>query len=118
MTTFTLTRPGDVDLVFDGELLADLTSRDHPDQERWTEVRIYRTASGKYVAEQVGKSTVDGERDRGNVRVVDDASHLPGALKRKMRGKGTPYLTDLAFQALEEAGTKDEAIAETLTERI
>lgn len=44
-------------IEFDGELLADVSSR-RPGAPRWTELRLYRTDGGVYVLEKIGASTV------------------------------------------------------------
>lgn len=67
-------------LVFSGEILAEVSTRNRRD--RWTELRLYRTtrstaegdavetagtytpSEGSYVAEQVGRTKVEGEIDR------------------------------------------------------
>ncbi len=67
-------------LQFTGELLAEVSTRNK--RERWTELRLYRTAQstldgdpvdlrdsytpseGSYVCEQVGRTDVEGEMDR------------------------------------------------------
>lgn len=126
MSAFRLTRAGAVDLEFTGECLADLSSRESNTQPRWSEVRIYRTESGKYVTEMVGRSIVPGEIDRINVQVVEQAEGIREALARKGDNRHTkvpgnpnrPYLTELAIEAMQAAGEKDEAIAATLVERI
>lgn len=115
MQDFRVQRTGDRDLVFSGVLLADLSSRDHAGQTRWTEIRVYRTDAGKYVTEQIGRSTVRGEIDRRDVKVVDAATEVHVALRRRA---DNPYLTNLALDALAEAGQHDEAIAAALDERI
>ena len=126
MTAYRLTRAGDVDLEFTGECLADTSSRERADQPRWSEVRIYRTDSGKYVTEMIGRSIVPGEIDRINVQVVDQPDGIRAALARKGDNRYTkvpgnpnrPYLTELAIEAMEAAGERDEAIKATLVERI
>lgn len=113
---FTLQRPGDVDLTFEGELLAEESSFEEGN-DYWTEVRIYRTSTGRYVAEQKGKSA-KGEPDRGTVRVVAHADQLRKALMRHNKQRQVEYLTDLAFNALVDAAEKDPAIKATLTEEV
>lgn len=116
--TFTVKRNGGVDLVFEGVCLVDLHSRMNDEQQFWTEIRIYRTLRGQYVAESVGKNGQGTTPDRRNVTVLDDPSGLAEALKRRVKPPKTPYLTELAVEALEEAGKADHAIAATLVERI
>lgn len=114
MTEYRVHRAGDVDLVFEGALLADVTSQEHS-STRWSEVRIYRTDSNKYVTETVGRSNLPHEVDFYTVRVVDTAAEVKVALKRRDE---ITYLTNLAMEALEIAAETDPDIARSLVERI
>lgn len=119
MTEYRLPRAGDVDLIFTGECLADVDSKE-PHSTRWSEVRIYRTDSHKYVTETVGRSNLtraDGspEDDFFTVRVVDRADQVKVALKRRDE---IEYLTNLALEALEIAAESDPDIARSMVERI
>lgn len=126
--TFRLMRDQALDLEFEGVLLADLTSRyDKPGprsgvtwdeelgRERWTEVRIYRTTSGKYVTEIIGKSRMRGDATLRTVRVVDKPDDVAGAL---IIGTNKKKLTNVAVDALNEAAENDPALVVTLVERI
>jgi hypothetical protein len=111
---FRLHRENDVDIAFTGTLLADVSSR-IDSAERWTEIRIYRTDSNKYVVEQVGKSIVEDEVDRRKVHIV----RTPDCIRKVLRRKDeVEYLTKTAQRALRIAGYNDIAIAQTLVERI
>ena len=112
MTHFQIERTSDLPLEFDGELLADVTSRDpRLVQERWTEHRIYRTSTDVYVVETVGRSTKQGEIDRRTAVVCDRAKDIPAALKAPRT-----YLTFLAREALDVANMNDPDVP--LTERV
>jgi hypothetical protein len=118
---FRIPRNGDVDLSFTGTLLVERSSHKEG-ADYWTEIRVWRTDSGKYVAEMVGKSAL-GDPDRRNVTVVDDPAELRDALKRRRRGAGEAsakpmYLTDFARDALALAARVDPAVAAALQERI
>lgn len=123
MTTYVLTRSGDVDLEFDGDLLADESSRgegvnDNPMRSanpmRWAEVRIYKLASGKgWVTEYVGKSAYPGEVDRSRVTVCTTPEEVREALKT-----GRPYLTNIAVDALSDAADADPRLRPVTRERI
>ncbi len=115
-TTFSIRRNGDVDLVFEGVCLVDLHSRMSDDQDYWTEIRIYRTTSNRYVAEMVGVSG-KGERPRINVSVLDSPDGLRDALKRKPKEKPA-YLTELAIEALQTAAEVDPTVHAALVEHI
>lgn len=112
--TFRLQRAGEVDLVFEGECLTFQSSQESERQTHWTEIRIYRTTTGKYVAETIGRTTISGQHDRRTVRVVED----PADLREALRIRNAWYLTDLALDALADAGRKDEKIAAATPEKI
>jgi hypothetical protein len=59
-----LRRDRDADLVLVGPTLLGEVSSERPGVERWTELRVWSLPSGAFVAEQVGRSRIDGERDR------------------------------------------------------
>jgi hypothetical protein len=52
---YRIRRDGQQYIVFDGYLVAEASDRLWPgeEQERWTEIRVYRTEAGSYVVEQV-----------------------------------------------------------------
>lgn len=113
MEHFRLRRHGQPDLEFDGDILADVSSKDdEPDKIRWTEIRIYRSKSGKYIAEVVGKSRQEDERDRMKVTVLND----PAQFGQVLMVAGHNYLTDLALEAIEQACEADTNIV--VTEKI
>lgn len=114
MTTYRIERDGELDLSFDGELLADLSSRDSDEQDRWTEIRIYRTTTGKYVTEVIGRSVMDGEHDRIDVQVHHRAEDVPDGLRRTRKN----YLTKLVLDALDDAATQDPALRAANVENI
>lgn len=122
MQTFRIRRNGDVDVVFDGECLVDASSREG-NQTFWTELRIYRTATGRYVAEMVGRSANPADGERRNVSVVDNPADLRQAVMRRKRKPGeataTPaYLTDFAFNALRAAAKVERAVGAALEEHL
>lgn len=91
-TTYCILRDDDRDLKFCGELLA---ATDSPQKSgRWTELRLYRTQAGTYVAEQVGRTSWDGEHDRNAAWVCADTDEVIAAL-------GTGWL---AKELYEKAG--------------
>lgn len=116
MEPFRIERTGALDLEFEGELLADVSSR-LDNAPRWTEVRIYRTSTGRYVTEQIGLSVYASEKERRDVRVVESPDDLPKALER-VSNDGRSYLTKTVLDALDEAAERDPAIRGVTTERI
>lgn len=105
------------DLVFDGECLSHKSSRTDDSQRRWQEIAIYRTNAGLYVTFTVGRSIVDGERDRINTAEFAEPSEVWRGLTRAPRTE-TPYMTALARSVLDEAVEKDPALDASRTQRI
>ncbi len=116
---FRLERAGQPDLVFDGELIADVSSRELT-QRRWTEIRIYATATGKYVSEIAGITLIRGEKNRRVVKVAESPEELRQALMRKPRrgSDGKPFLTHLAMDAIAKAAEKRPELRDLLDEHI
>lgn len=112
---FRIPRSNDIDLVFDGVLLVDLSSHVEG-QSRWTETRIYRTTTGKWVTEVVGKTLVPGEVDRYAVAVHKQPEKVRIGLMRRMDGER--YLTDMGRKALTMAAEVDPELRPGLIERI
>lgn len=111
-------REGDVDLTFEGDVIADVSSEE-PSKQFWTEHRIYKAVkTGKYVVETVGKAR-SGSPDRVSIIVADTPDAVREALKRRdTRRDSRPFLTVLAMDALEEAQEHDNAFGKVWEERI
>lgn len=125
MATYRLERPGEVDLEFDGEKLADESTLNysrgdrHVDRSRWTEIRIYRLDSGNgWVVERVGKSSRKGEIDRPMVAVCEKPEQVRESLKRRTSAVPAGYLIDAAVQALADAAERDKRLQPATVERI
>jgi hypothetical protein len=73
MTEYTIERDDDRPLRFAGEIVAESSSRGirGPSQNRWTELALYRTQAGKLIAQRVGRTQWQGERDRHEAVVAD-----------------------------------------------
>jgi hypothetical protein len=118
MTQHKVPRNNDVDLVFDGELLADVTSEE-TGKKHWTEIRIYRTESGKFVTEMIGVTTVEGQYDRVNVNWYENPADVRKGLLRPRDGQtGEFYLTVLAEEAIQQAAKRYPELSAALEERI
>jgi EXLDI family protein len=98
--------------TFTGELLADESNRED-DETRWTEVRIWRTDDRQYVVQRTVRSAHPGEEDRFSGAVLERPHKVKWALRW-----GKTYLTDLALDALDQAGTRDPELAAASVERI
>lgn len=83
MDTIELERDNDADIRFRGEKVASASSFDPmggPQNVRWTELDLYRTAGGKLVCRQTGCTKWQGERTRHSAIVADDESGLMSQL--------------------------------------
>lgn len=78
MDTITLDRDNGPDVRFTGEQVAYVSSRrtSGPGDIRWTELALYRTASGKWVCQEKGLSRMEGESIRYTVYVADTDQEL------------------------------------------
>lgn len=101
MTEITLPRDGDRDLRFTGELIAEASSSANNVRSdysgapgRWAELALYRTASGKLVAQEVGRTQWEGEHDRHSAWVCETEAEVIDAL-------GTGWLAKMLYEAAE-----------------
>lgn len=71
----TLRRDGDAPLRFKGALMASVSTRNQ--RERWTELYLYSSYHTEtYVAQQIARTTVEGEMDRHTVWICTSAKDL------------------------------------------
>src|SRR6266404_3907857 len=63
-------RDGEPDLKFRGTLKASVAS-ESARNGRWRELRVYKTAAGKKVFSEIGRSALDGERDKFQAAIFD-----------------------------------------------
>lgn len=77
-----LRRDKEADLVLVGPTLLGEVSSERPGVERWTELRLWQLPSGVFVAEQVGRSRVAGERDRCRAWQCADHAEVVRRLRR------------------------------------
>lgn len=120
MSTFRLPRHSDVDLEFEGELLAEASTR-RPDKVRWQDVLLYRTESGRWIVQRIGRSSVPRETDLSDVTVCDSPEQVRLALsdtERDDHGGQRRYLTWTAEKALRAAAAADPGLGEALIERV
>lgn len=67
------------DLHFDGKLVGEYsTQRKDGTKDRWTELRLWETPAGNWVAEMVGCSTRENEGEIREARVIDTFPHFYG----------------------------------------
>lgn len=121
MTAYRLERDGDRDLEFDGRLLATASSREDG-RDRWTELRLYATATGGWVLHRLGQSSRPGETTRYSAKAcvtVDDVYRaLCSTGVRGDTGQQATYLTHLSREVLEDAAEVDDRLAVALVERV
>lgn len=80
-----LPRDTDKDMVFEGRLIAEVSSDPANLGDRWTELALYQTKGGKFVAYSVGKSNLPGEGDIPNCEAYPSAEAAAEFFKRKGR---------------------------------
>jgi hypothetical protein len=80
MKEYFVTRDGERDIIFTGEVIA--TAKSSPNTAagnysrstgRWSELTLYRTQGGKYVCQEIGRTQWQGEHDRYRGAVCEDA---------------------------------------------
>lgn len=84
METFTLQIDNTPDIRFTGELLASVASTDNQamgssysgSTGRWTELELYKTAGGKFICHQIGRTRWQGERDRFSGKVCETMAEV------------------------------------------
>lgn len=113
---YRIPRIKNTDLILEGTILCDLSSKSHDAQAHWSEVRIYKTDSGKWVTESVGRSIVPGERDKRRVKIHASVDTVRSGISRNDRNG--VFITTIGLQALREAANKDPELLPTLEERI
>lgn len=109
MTKYKLDRDGDLPLAFCGALVGAGSTQDcrGPTQNRWTEVNIYRTTRGSYVAEVRRISLWQGE-DQGRTAAVLETAE---AVIAWLRFAGAGQLGRASLGAIERATDEDAAFA-------
>lgn len=110
-TEYKITRNGEPPLRFHGTLIGSGSSRSF-NSTRWTNIRIYRTSGGKYVAHVEAVTCWQGERDFAKAR----SFATPGELIDYLKGDESERLSHVAQEALEDAAATVTEFAETYVE--
>ena len=77
METIELYVDNEPDIQFCGELIAEVSSyRAFENDSRWTELDLYRTASGKFICHQIGRTRWVGEKDRYKAAVCKTTNEV------------------------------------------
>lgn len=103
---------GNRSVDFVGILLAEADSH-APGKDRWSEVSLYRTEDGCYVAVGCGKSKVPGEEDRHWAEHCQDLHGVVACLSLR-RGR-VPYLPRAARDVLDKAARSDADVRALLS---
>jgi len=62
------------DVHFEGQLIAEYTTQNASGtKDRWSEIRLWETAAGTWIVENVGCSRRQGESDLRDVLVLDES---------------------------------------------
>lgn len=72
----TIKRDGDRDIKIKGEIVGEAASRE--ETGRWAELTLYRTAGGRYVCQQIGRTIWEGEHDRHSAAVCYTTEEVVG----------------------------------------
>jgi hypothetical protein len=106
-TRYKLINDGARDVVFDGEELAEASSRSASGsrQNRWTELRLFRSEGGTLILKIVGRTLWQGESDRHEVVLCGTSGEggEEAVVTALMAGNGG-RLSDLAKDLLEASG--------------
>lgn len=84
MEVFEVIRDNDRNLKFKGECIASASSSANQAMGssysgsvgRWTELRLYKTASGKYICSSIGRTQWQGEHDRHSGAICETQSKV------------------------------------------
>lgn len=108
---------GDRELQFSGVRLGQSTSW-ATSKARWAEIEIYRTVGGQYIVAGVGRSVVDGERDKHWAQVCE----FPEAVIERLHlvdRNGARYIPYVSKDAINQARVHDAEFAQAyMVERV
>ena len=80
MKKYEVERTSQADIRFDGEMLAEVSSETlcwrPADSNLWTELTLYKTKGGSYVAQKVKRTWWQGEREFNDAAVCKDAGEV------------------------------------------
>jgi hypothetical protein len=72
------------DLRFQGRIVHEFTTqRKDGGKDRWTELRLWETPAGNWIAENVGRSSRQGDFDIREAAVIDFNMLLPGSTREQ-----------------------------------
>ena len=102
-------RDGEKDLKFSGELIAEASDHSHQGsrQNRWTEMRLYKTTSGKFVLVEEHITCWQGESNTITALVLESEEAVVDAIEmghEEMGFEEGGRISDVAKELLEDAG--------------
>ena len=103
MTEITLENDFARDVRFTGEKIADASSFSHLNDQRWTELALYRTRAGKLILHTRGMTRWQGERCTSAVEILETEYDVLEALY-DAEYKFEPHLSDVEKDLLNRAG--------------
>ena len=123
MALIRVPRHTDVPLEFDGELIAQSSSRADSSQDRWEEYRVWRLADPnskvQWVVQHLGKSAIPGEVDMIRVVKCKTGIDLRQALRRRdPADRDRFFMTESAYDAFEQAVAADDRLEYAAVERL
>ncbi len=123
MKQYTVERDGQKNLTFTGEIIADASGRHYAgrEQNRWTELTLYKTQGGKFVLQREYFTQWQGEEGSDHAEVCDTPQVVYDALVGNGYNdddNGNPELGRLDKILLKEAAEKDPAFAALLVEEV
>lgn len=109
-TEIVVLRDGARNIRFHGEMIGEASSHSYqgPSSSRWTEISIYRTKAGAFIASIVGRTCWQGETDRHSAYLCANAAEVVEALERDNDGE----LSWVAKKALDNADIPAEQVVE------
>jgi EXLDI family protein len=117
MPEYRIRRDGQQYLVFSGHVVAEASDRFRhgQEQERWTDIRVYRTDTGSYVVEQVLR-TLWQKGDA--VWYQGDLCPTPQEVYRALVGwEADPFLGDVEKDLLHQLALQDPRFAGLIEEQ-
>lgn len=115
MQSHKVTRDGLPPIIFTGEHLAHASTKtvSGPGQNRWTEVDLYKTQGGNYIAAVVRYTIWEGESDRYSAKSFTSVPDVIEWLK-----EGEDRLGSASQEAVEKAACCEPAFAEAWVEHV
>lgn len=117
--SYELTNGDGSTVAFTGRVIGEVDARNEDvkwrrSTERWSELRIYTTTDGRWVAEWTGLSSVPGERPRTTACFCDTPRSV---LEGVMHPRGG-FVTDLSLTCFRRAAAIDDRLSPILARTI